>query len=92
MRLSDYLREKKTTAVAFADRIGRAPSTVTRILSGQHTPDAATMRAIIEATDGAVSPNDFFDLPGGAPPPDADGGSDPQNGQADGSDLQDSAA
>lgn len=68
MKLADFLKQRDITAQTFAERIGRYPSTVTRLLSGKHTPDAATMKAIIEATEGLVTPNDFFELPeGGAP-------------------------
>lgn len=61
MKLRDYLDETKTTAQAFAEKIGRSPSTVTRILAGQHIPDPKTMRSIIDETGGRVTPNDFFD-------------------------------
>jgi transcriptional regulator with XRE-family HTH domain len=66
MKLADYLASKEMTAQVFADSIGRAPSTVTRLLRGETVPDRATMLAIIDATSGAVTPNDFFDLKEGA--------------------------
>ena len=68
MKLADWLETNQVTAHAFAQRIGRAPSTVTRLIRGRHTPDAATMKSIIEVTDGAVLPNDFFDVPTGGTP------------------------
>lgn len=61
MKLQNYLKDTRTTARAFAGQIGRATSTVTRILHGQTMPDPATIRAIMRATGGKVTPNDFFD-------------------------------
>lgn len=66
MKLEDFLKTNEITKQAFAERIGVAPSTITRLLTGKHVPDRATMNAIIAATDGAVTPNDFFDLPDSA--------------------------
>lgn len=63
MKLADYLKENKILKHAFAEQIGCAPSTISRLLSGKHVPDRETMTKIIEVTGGAVTPNDFFDLP-----------------------------
>ena len=62
MRLADYLRREGLTASAFARRIGRSEATVSRILRGINRPDWSTLEAIRKATDGAVTPNDFFDV------------------------------
>jgi TorA maturation chaperone TorD len=60
MRLQEYLDHKNITASQFANEIGRAVSTVTRIAKGQATPEPETMAKIVAATGGAVQPNDFF--------------------------------
>ncbi|ASG24225.1 helix-turn-helix domain-containing protein [Nitrospirillum viridazoti] len=60
MTLADYLQAHGLTAAEFARHIGRSRSTVARWCTGQRHPDAAAMRAIMEETEGAVMPNDFF--------------------------------
>jgi transcriptional regulator with XRE-family HTH domain len=76
MKLKDYLTQRKITSSAFAKVIGVETSTVTRLASGETVPSPRVMRAIIAATGGLVTPNDFFNLPssdGGdvGPEPDA---------------------
>lgn len=67
MKLADYLDAHGLTASAFAGKIGRSIATVSRIARGLHSPDWPTMRAIAEATSGAVQPNDFYDAPAAEP-------------------------
>ncbi|WP_044559030.1 DNA-binding transcriptional regulator [Azospirillum sp. B4] len=62
MKLADYLHAGNITAAEFARRIGRSRSTVARWCTGQRHPDAAAMRAVMQATEGAVMPNDFFGI------------------------------
>lgn len=62
MRLSDYLSDRKLTVEAFGQRIGRSGATVSRIARGLNRPDSETMAAILEATAGKVTPNDFFNI------------------------------
>jgi len=62
MRLQEYLTEKRETASSFAQRIGVSRVAVTRYCSGR-VPERATMEKIIKATDGEVTPNDFYGLP-----------------------------
>lgn len=62
MKLADFLKDRDLTVTAFAAQIERAPSTVSRIVKGQVHPDPQTMQAIITATDGSVTANDFFNL------------------------------
>lgn len=59
MKLADYLKEKDLTGAEFATRIGRSPSTVSRIARGLHAPDWPTMLAIKAATNDAVRPEDL---------------------------------
>lgn len=67
MKLSAWLKLKDLTAQQFGERIDRAPSTITRLLRGESVPDKATMLRIVAETEGAVTPNDFFDLPESPP-------------------------
>lgn len=61
MTLDRYLSEQKLTQHAFAKRIGVTQSRVSRILSGGTVPGRLLQR-IYEATDGAVTPNDFISV------------------------------
>ena len=63
MKLGDWISQRGITPTDFARRIDRAPSTVTRLIAGDTLPDRDTVKRIFGATDGAVTPNDFFDLP-----------------------------
>lgn len=59
MTLADYLREQGLTARDFASRIGRDPSTVSRLARNQTRPTWDTVTAIQKATEGLVGPNDW---------------------------------
>ena len=60
MKLRDHITQEGLTLAEFAKRINRSEATVSRIARGINTPDWATMLSIIEATAGAVQPNDFL--------------------------------
>lgn len=62
MKLSDYLTANSLTAAAFASKIGRHRSTVIRLIGGNVRPDRETVERILAATDGQVTPNDFFGI------------------------------
>ena len=62
MLLKDHLQATGETEAAFARRLGVAASTVHRIIEGERQASADLMQRIFVATDGAVQPNDFFDL------------------------------
>lgn len=53
--LAQYLQATGTTLAEFAARTGLTGASVSRIAAGKQWPSAATMRAIVEATDGAVT-------------------------------------
>lgn len=59
MTLKDWLTAQDMTASEFAERIGRSPATVSRILRGVNRPDWKTCDAIMRVTKGEVAPNDF---------------------------------
>ncbi len=63
MRLTEYLNEKSMTLTAFAKVVGTYPQTIHKYVNGQRTPCADMMQRIAHATNGAVQPNDFFDIP-----------------------------
>ena len=69
MTLHEYLKSVDMTAFAFADRIGVAPSTVTRIRRGYAIPDLATAARIVDASDGKVQYSDL--LAARSSPPDS---------------------
>lgn len=64
MKLLDYLREKGLTQQQFGDLIGRSQQAVARYCAAR-VPDSDTMKLILAASGGAVTPNDFYDLPVG---------------------------
>jgi hypothetical protein len=59
MQLSAWLQREGLTARAFAERIGRPTSTVTRLLNGDCLPGLRLLVAIIEKTNGEVGALDF---------------------------------
>jgi transcriptional regulator with XRE-family HTH domain len=60
MDLRDYLQSNGMTALAFSRRIDTSHVAVGRWLNKQRIPNAVMMRRIIQATNGAVTPNDFY--------------------------------
>jgi transcriptional regulator with XRE-family HTH domain len=60
MTLTEYLRENSLSETAFADRAGISQSQVNRLRSGKCRPSFEAIEAIKNATDGRVSPNDWF--------------------------------
>ncbi len=65
MKLADWFKQRnadgsKRLRYVFAERIGRTPSMVTDYCEGRTWPDRETMEAIVRATDGAVTANDFL--------------------------------
>jgi transcriptional regulator with XRE-family HTH domain len=63
MKLLDYLKSENLTLTAFAKRIGAGYTTVQQWATGTKLPRKPMMQKIFEATGGAVTPNDFCDLP-----------------------------
>lgn len=60
MTLEDYLTTNEITDAEFAKRIERDPGTVSRLRRGLTKPDWQTLPRIFDATNGAVTPNDFL--------------------------------
>lgn len=64
MKLSQYLDDEHVgTRVEFSSRIGVTPMSLHRYESGDRIPHKDAMEKIYVATDGKVSPSDFYDLP-----------------------------
>lgn len=63
MKLSDYLAMTNKSAAKFAVEIGASTSAVNFWRSGERTPRIKQMQKIFDATSGAVTPNDFLQLP-----------------------------
>ena len=60
MKLSDYLKERGISKTAFAQTIGVSHVTVSLWALGKRVPSGASMVRLLEVTEGAVQPNDFF--------------------------------
>ena len=60
MVLSEYLRKHDLSYAAFGERIGVKAQTVWRYANAERVPTPKVMRRIIEETDGAIGPGDFF--------------------------------
>ena len=60
MRLEQYLSAHKLTQQEFASRVGITQSRVSRILSGSRGMPHRLLQRIYEATEGAVTPNDWL--------------------------------
>ena len=60
MKLRPYLQEKKITISAFAALIDVSVPAVHRYVAGERFPHERVLKRIVEVTDGAVQPADFF--------------------------------
>jgi transcriptional regulator with XRE-family HTH domain len=71
MKLSAWLSDKGVSDADFGAMIGRSRSAVSRLRREETQPDWETAAKIREATNGAVTPNDFL------PEPSADASGEP---------------
>lgn len=62
MRLADYLVKRGLTQKQFGKIVGVDQSQIARYVGGR-VPHRDVMQRIIEKTDGAVTANDFFEVP-----------------------------
>ena len=60
LTLFDYLKEQNQSLSAFAVRIGRAPSTLSRALAGERNPSIDLARDVERGTGGRVSASSFI--------------------------------
>ena len=63
MTLNEYLKLHDRNDADFAERIRRDRTTVSRWRRGITRPEWEDVEAIVKATGGAVSPNDFIPVP-----------------------------
>lgn len=71
MKMADWRKQEGFTQVEVARRLHVAEPTVSSWEQGGKKPGAATMHRIFDLTAGAVTANDFYDLPSPAPAPSA---------------------
>lgn len=62
MKLADYLRVEDIDQAAFAKLIETTQVAVSRYATGKRIPRPEIMRRIATATDGKVTPPDFYDV------------------------------
>jgi transcriptional regulator with XRE-family HTH domain len=62
MTLKDYLAQPGNTATKLAEEAEVSVSTITRAAEGATMPSRELMGKIFKATDGAVTPNDFYGI------------------------------
>lgn len=60
MTLDEYLSQPGQTASALAAKAGTTGASINRILHGEQKPSASMVRALVEATDGAVTADDLI--------------------------------
>jgi len=63
MKLADWRRRKNLTQQQLADELGCIVTTIARYETGLRRPDGPAMIRIYKLTEGAVQPNDFYQLP-----------------------------
>lgn len=63
MKLNEFLALNAVKQKDFAARIDERATAINKYCLGQRIPRIDVMRKIFDATNGAVTPNDFFDLP-----------------------------
>lgn len=61
--LGRWLHETGQTSVAFAEQVGVSQAAISRFCAGKQIPRRDIMVSMYRLTNGAVTPNDFFDLP-----------------------------
>ncbi len=66
MKLSGWRNQERMTQVELAQLIGISVMQLYRIERGINRPSPRVMQRIVEVTDGAVTPNDFYDFPAAA--------------------------
>lgn len=65
MKIEEYLKRCQITQAMLASRVGVSVQAVSLFCLGERIPRPETMRKIYVATNGAVTPNDFYGLPDG---------------------------
>lgn len=63
MKLKRWLIQAETSRAEFADKIGTTLRSIDRYIKGERKPTDKIYCKIHAATNGQVTPNDFYDLP-----------------------------
>lgn len=63
MKLTDYLASQSISDADFANVIGVSRQAVHRYKTGERAPEWPVLAKIRDATDGAVTPDDFLPQP-----------------------------
>jgi hypothetical protein len=63
MRLNDFIEKNSPSVEAFALNAGLSADAIRKYLRGERTPRRKSITKIIDATQGQVTANDFYDLP-----------------------------
>lgn len=71
MKLEAYLKTYNCSVEDLATKAGISVPAVYKYLQGNRTPSRAILPRIVEATNGLVTPNDFYNIK--HPPPDPAG-------------------
>jgi transcriptional regulator with XRE-family HTH domain len=62
MLLVEFLKKEKMTQCQFSKKLGVTRVAITHYCTGKRKPFTKTMEKIIKATNGEVTPNDFYNL------------------------------
>ena len=60
MKLETYLSQTRISQAVFAEKIGTTQASVARYAAGKRIPRPDVMARIQDATDGQVTPSDFY--------------------------------
>lgn len=60
MTIDEFLQTQSINAAEFAKKLGVSAETVRRYANGSRTPAREVMKRIVDVTEGAVTPNDFY--------------------------------
>lgn len=63
MRLEEYLKRQGESITVFAKKLNRTDWTIRRYIKRGTRPSPEIMIEIYHATGGAVTPNDWFEIP-----------------------------
>lgn len=62
MKFQEWITKNKTTVTAVAKKLGVESWTIARYANGDRLPEPGFMLKIHRLTNGAVEPNDFYNL------------------------------
>ena len=60
MKLKDWIESTGISPQQFADEVGTSAASISRYCAEKHIPRPGLMQRIVKATNGAVTPFDFY--------------------------------